>query len=68
MNMNPYQPIQAEIVEIITESPTIKSFVIKPVSRMLIYGNQEQLSSNILSARNKQSYGLLVKNLLPMKK
>jgi len=32
MKTNPYQPIQAEVVEIIDESPTIKSFVIKPES------------------------------------
>ena len=30
MNKNPYQPINAEIVEIIDESPTIKSFVVVP--------------------------------------
>ena len=28
MNENPYQPINAEIVEVIDESPTIKSFVV----------------------------------------
>ena len=32
MNENPYQPIEAEIVDIIDESPTIKSFVVKPES------------------------------------
>lgn len=32
MNTNPYQPIQAEIVEIIDESPAIKSFVIRPAT------------------------------------
>jgi NAD(P)H-flavin reductase len=30
MNQNPYQPINAEIVEIIDESPTIKTFVVVP--------------------------------------
>ena len=30
MNRNPYQPINGEIVEIIDESPTIKSFVVVP--------------------------------------
>jgi NAD(P)H-flavin reductase len=30
MNKNPYQPINGEIVEIIDESPTIKSFVVVP--------------------------------------
>jgi NAD(P)H-flavin reductase len=30
MNVNPYQPINGEIVEIIDESPTIKSFVVVP--------------------------------------
>jgi NAD(P)H-flavin reductase len=30
MNENPYQPINGEIVEIIDESPTIKSFVVVP--------------------------------------
>ena len=33
MNENPYQPINGEIVEIIDESPTIKSFVVKPEER-----------------------------------
>jgi len=32
MNENPYQPIEAEIVDVIDESPTIKTFVIKPIS------------------------------------
>ena len=32
MKTNPYQPMQAEIVEVVDESPTIKSFVIKPVN------------------------------------
>src|SRR4030042_1707131 len=31
MSQNPYQPIQAKIVDIIDESPTIKSFFIKPI-------------------------------------
>jgi NAD(P)H-flavin reductase len=30
MNTNPYQPVNGEIVEIIDESPTIKSFVVVP--------------------------------------
>ena len=30
MNENPYQPINGEIVDIIDESPTIKTFVIVP--------------------------------------
>jgi len=30
MNQNPYQPVNGEIIEIIDESPTIKSFVIEP--------------------------------------
>ena len=30
MNENPYQPVNGEIVEIIDESPTIKSFVVVP--------------------------------------
>jgi NAD(P)H-flavin reductase len=30
MSSNPYQPINAEIVDIIDESPTIKSFVVRP--------------------------------------
>ena len=30
MNQNPYQPINGEIVEIVDESPTIKSFVVAP--------------------------------------
>ena len=30
MNQNPYQPITGEIVDIIDESPTIKSFVVVP--------------------------------------
>jgi len=30
MNENPYQPLNAEIVDIIDESPTIKSFVVVP--------------------------------------
>jgi len=30
MNQNPYQPINGEIVEIIDESPTIKTFVVVP--------------------------------------
>jgi NAD(P)H-flavin reductase len=30
MNENPYQPVNAEIVDIIDESPTIKSFVVVP--------------------------------------
>jgi len=30
MNQNPYQPVNAEIVEIIDESPTIKTFVVVP--------------------------------------
>ena len=32
MNQNPYQPINAEIVDIIDESPTVKTFVVKPQS------------------------------------
>ena len=32
MSQNPYQPIEAEVVEIIDESPTIKTFVVKPQS------------------------------------
>ncbi|MHC4215239.1 MAG: oxidoreductase, partial [Planctomycetota bacterium] len=30
MKTNPYQPVNGEIVEIIDESPTIKSFVVVP--------------------------------------
>jgi ferredoxin-NADP reductase len=29
---NPYQPVDAEVIDIIDESPTIKSFVLKPKS------------------------------------
>ena len=32
MTENPYQPISAEIVDVIDESPTIKSFVVVPQS------------------------------------
>ncbi len=30
MNKNLYQPVNAEIIDIIEESPTIKSFVVQP--------------------------------------
>jgi len=33
MNQNPYQPINGEIVDIIDESPTIKTFVVVPEER-----------------------------------
>ena len=34
MNRNPYQPVNAEIVDIIDESPTIKSFVVVPEEKI----------------------------------
>ena len=40
MNQNPYQPINAEIVEIIDESPTIKTFVIVPEQDFLFETGQ----------------------------
>jgi NAD(P)H-flavin reductase len=34
MNQNPYQPVNGEIVDIIDESPTIKSFVVVPEEKI----------------------------------
>jgi len=34
MNQNPYQPVNSEIVDIIDESPTIKSFVVVPEEKI----------------------------------
>jgi len=34
MNQNPYQPVSAEIIDIIDESPTIKNFVVVPEEKI----------------------------------
>jgi NAD(P)H-flavin reductase len=37
---NPYQPVDAEVIDIIDESPTIKNFVLKPQSPILFEAGQ----------------------------